>query len=259
MEGVPEAFIIALVLITGLVFGSFVTLASYRLPLDEPIGGGRSRCPSCRTFLGVAALVPVFSWLWQRGKCRYCKTSVSARYPLTEVSQAALFLAVYSAFGISLQSAVVMLFTVCLLIMVVVDFEWRIIPDEVQIAMLLLGVGFHVISGTPAPAVLASFAMGALIGLGLYYGYSRLRGIEMLGFGDVKFLMVAGIWMASITAWPPFLFYAGLLGVLTALFWRLLGKGERFPFGPALAASLLLLLITPAEGLFYWTVQALFR
>ncbi|MBM3617888.1 MAG: prepilin peptidase [Alphaproteobacteria bacterium] len=258
MEGVPEAFIIALVIITGLVFGSFVTLASYRLPLDEPIGGGRSRCPSCKTFLGVAALVPVFSWLFQRGKCRYCEASVSARYPVTEVAQAALFLAVYCVFGISVQSAVVMLFTVCLLIMIVVDFEWRIIPDEVQIAMLLLGVAFHVISGTPATAVLAGFSVGAVIGLGLYYGYSKLRGIEMLGFGDVKFLMVSGIWMASVSPWPPFLFYAGMMGVITAGFWRLFGKGERFPFGPALAASLLLLLLTPAEVLFYWTVQALF-
>lgn len=259
MEGVPEAFIIALVIITGLVFGSFVTLASYRLPRDEPIGGGRSRCPNCRTFLGAAALVPLFSWLWQHGKCRYCKSPVSARYPATEVVQAILFLAVYASFGVTVQAVLLALMTVCLLIMVVVDFEWRIIPDEVQIAMLLLGVAFHVASGTQATSVLAGFAVGAAIGLGLYYGYGKLRGIEMLGFGDVKFLMVAGIWMASVEAWPPFLFYAGMMGILTAGLWRLLGKGERFPFGPALAASLLLVLLTPAVALFFWTVQSLFR
>lgn len=259
MEGVPEAFIIALVVIVGLVFGSFVTLASYRLPRDEPIGGGRSRCPNCRTFLGALALFPVFSWLWQRGKCRYCKHPVSVRYPITELAQALLFLSVYAAFGISAQSVIVMLFTVCLLIMVVVDFEWRIIPDEVQIAMLLLGVAFHVLSGTAINDVLAGFAVGAAIGLGLYYGYGKLRGIEMLGFGDVKFLMVAGIWMASVEAWPPFLFFAGMLGVFTAMLWKWLGKGTHFPFGPALAAALLLLLLTPAKALFFWTVESLFR
>lgn len=250
---------ITLVLAFGLIYGSFVSLASYRLPRDEPISGGRSRCPACGHKLGVAALVPLFSWLWQKGKCRYCRTPISWRYPLTEITQALLFLWVYSQFGLTMAGAVVALLTLVLLIMVVVDLEWKIIPDETQIAMLLLGVAFHITQKTPLQEVLASWALGAAIGFSLYYGYSKLRGVRMLGFGDVKFLMIAGIWLASLTAWVPFLFYAGIFGLFTGLLWRASGKGERFPFGPALVASLLLQLLSPAGALFFWTVSAVYR
>lgn len=254
-----EEWIIALILAFGLIYGSFASMASYRLPRGERIGGGRSHCTACRHPLGVAALVPLFSWLWQKGKCRYCRSPISWRYPLTEVTQALLFLWVYARFGISLEGAVMALFTLILLIAVVVDLEWQIIPDETQIAMLLLGLAFHIAGGTQVVLVLSSFAIGAAVGLSLYYGYSRLRRVRMLGFGDVKFLMVAGVWLASPMDWVPFLFYAGLLGIVTGIFWQAAGKGERFPFGPALAASLLLQLLSPAGALFFWTVSAVYR
>lgn len=256
---IDESIVIALVLIAGVIFGSFVTLASYRIPRDIPIGAGRSRCPSCGTTLGVAALFPVLSWLMQKGKCRYCRTPISLRYPLTECTQALLFLAVYIVYGLTLPSLILALMSVCLLIMIIVDLEWQIIPDEVQIAMLLFGVIFHILSDTAFMDILSGLGLGALIGFGLYYGYGTLRKREMLGFGDVKFLMVAGIWLASGNAWAPFLFYSGILGILTAFLWKILGKGERFPFGPALAISLFILLLTPSEivffqliGGFYW-------
>lgn len=242
----------------GLVFGSFVTLASYRLPRDEPVVNGRSRCPSCKTFLGVAALVPLFSWIFQKGKCRYCKKPVSARYPLTELTQAALFLLVYAVYGVSWQSGILVLFTVCLLIMIVVDFEWMIIPDEVQIAMLVLGCIYHAVMGTAFESVLASAALGLGLGLALHYGYRFLMNKDGLGFGDVKFLLVAGVWLADPLLWPPFLFVSGVWGIVTALVWRVLGKGPRFPFGPALAAALLLSLLVPVRELFYWTMRAIY-
>lgn len=259
MDAVPKGFILALVLVTGLIFGSFVTMASYRLPRDEPIGGGRSRCPSCQKSLGALALIPLFSWLIQRGSCCYCRARISLRYPLTECAQALLFFWVYSALGVSWEAAIVALLSVCLLILFVVDFEWKIIPDEVQIAMLLLGVGYHLLMKTPVTHVLSGFAVGAAIGLGLYYGYSRLRGIEILGFGDVKFLMVAGIWMADVASWPAFLFYAGIFGIFTAVIWRMAGRGARFPFGPALGMSLLITLLTDSTALFFWTVGGIYR
>jgi prepilin signal peptidase PulO-like enzyme (type II secretory pathway) len=255
----PEPFIIALVLITGLVVGSFVTLASYRIPRDLPIGAGRSRCASCGTNLGLAALVPVLSWIFQKGRCRYCRAPISIRYPLTECLQALLFLAVYSVYDLTLPALFLTLMTVCLMLMIVVDIEWQIIPDEVQIAMLLFGSAFHGVSGTPVSSVFSGFASGALLGLVLYYGYGWLRKREMLGFGDVKFLMIAGIWMASVEAWPPFLFYAGLLGIVTGLLWKLLKKGEHFPFGPALAAALLLMLLTPSGVVFFAILSSFYR
>ncbi|MCH2547628.1 MAG: prepilin peptidase [Alphaproteobacteria bacterium] len=257
-EWIPEWFILSLVAVVGLIFGSFVTLASYRLPRDEPIVMGRSRCPSCKNTLGLLALFPLFSWLIQCGKCGYCKAPVSARYPITEAVQALLFIAVYVSQGLTWQAGVLALLSVALLIMVVVDFEWYIIPDEIQITCVILAVLYHWVAATPIDNVLAGAAMGLALGFGLRFGYGWLRKKEGLGWGDVKFLFVAGLWLASIEDWPAFLFYAGMLGVITAVIWRAMGKGERFPFGPALAGALLLTLLTPSTPLFFWTIGRIY-
>lgn len=254
----PEWLILALVALVGLIFGSFVTLVSYRLPRDEPIAPGRSRCPHCGTRLGIPALFPLLSWILQKGCCRYCKTPISVRYPIIELTQAILFLLVYLSLGISWASLAVALLCVALLVMVVVDFEWYIIPDEIQITCTVLAIIYHYIINTPYLSVLTGAAIGMSIGVTLRYGYSLLRHKEGLGMGDVKFLIVSGLWMASALSWAPFLFYAGVWGVITALAWQMLGKGARFPFGPALAASLLMMLLTPAGTLFFWTINRLY-
>lgn len=254
----PEAVIVALIAFFGLAFGSFVTLVSYRLPRDEPVVKGRSRCPSCETRLGVAALVPLVSWLWQRGKCRYCKAGISARYPLTELTMALLFLGIYASRGLTWEALVLALLAVALLVMVVVDFEWYIIPDEVQIACAVLAVAYHWLVGTAWPQVALGLAMGVAIGFSLRFGYGFIMRKEGLGWGDVKFLMVAGLWLAGVMDWPPYLFYAGIWGVVTAVIWRAMGKGEVFPFGPALAASLLMTLLTPSTALFFWTIDSIY-
>src|SRR4051812_8689122 len=91
------------VLFAGLVFGSFVTCASYRLPLEQDIVVKPSYCPHCNARLGFKDLWPVLSWLTNRGKCRHCQVKVSARYPLTELATAALFLLVYAHYGLTGQ------------------------------------------------------------------------------------------------------------------------------------------------------------
>lgn len=249
-----EGWIVAMVLVLGLCFGSFVTLLAYRLPREEPIVRGRSRCPECSTLLGVSALFPLLSWLWQRGKCRYCSTSIHARYPVIELVQALLFLFVYAVHGLSWEALVLALFSVALLVLVVVDFEWYIIPDEVQIAGIILALLYHLAAETEWTMVLGGLAVGLAIGFGLRFGYGWIMRKEGLGWGDVKFLAVSGLWLADTMHWPPFLFYAGVWGVVTAIGWRLAGKGAVFPFGPALAASLFMTLLTPSSALFFWTI-----
>lgn len=257
-EWLPQWFIVTLLALLGLIFGSFVTLVSYRLPRSEPVVAGRSRCPGCNTPLGFLALFPLFSWLLQGGKCRYCKAGISARYPLTELTQALLFLCVYASQGLTWQALVLALLSVALLVMVVVDFEWYIIPDEIQIIGIVLAVAYHWVVGTPITDVAVGAGVGLAIGLGLRFGYGWVRKKEGLGLGDVKFLFVAGLWMASVMDWAPFLFYSGVFGVLTAVIWRAMGKGERFPFGPALAASLMMTLLTPSTPLFFWTIGRIY-
>lgn len=251
----PLDFLRFLVFFTGLAFGSFVTLVSYRLPRGEKMGMQRSRCTSCQKPLGVAALVPLVSWIWQHGKCRYCGAKVHWRYPATELVQGLLFLWVFETHGLALASLWLMALSVALMVMIVVDFEWLIIPDECQIAMAICALGYHYTVGKGVGFALTGGLVGFFATWGFSAVYAWLRKKDVLGFGDVKFLGVAGMWLGWISL-APFLFYGGLIGVLTALVWRILGGGERFPFGPALAAALWISLLTDSEGLFYWTIHA---
>lgn len=242
------------VLFFGLVFGSFVTCASYRLPRGEDVVRKPSHCTACGVTLGFKDLFPVVSWLVAKGKCRHCGTRVHWRYPLIEIACAAAFLFIYLRYGLTPQGVMLALFAVALLIMIVVDFEHYIIPDEIHWALLPLGVAYHYFRGTPFTDAAVSMVLGAAIGLALHHSYRLIRKKEGLGFGDVKFLGVAGLWLGSVMLFPPFLFFSGALGVLTGLFWRFLGLGERFPFGPALAAALFICVAIPEWPALFWAL-----
>lgn len=226
-----------LILLIGLALGSFVTLASYRLPRGEDIVIKPSRCPTCDTKLGFYDLWPVMSWACSKGACRHCKTPISARYPLTELATGAMFTLLYLKFGLTLQGGLLGALWVALMIMIVVDIEHYIIPDALHYVLLPLGLAYQASIGTPWDDVLRGFLLGAGTGLSLHYGYRYLRKKEGLGFGDVKFLAVAGVWL-GLRPLVPFLFFAGVFGVMTGLLWRALKKGPVFPFGPALALAL---------------------
>jgi prepilin signal peptidase PulO-like enzyme (type II secretory pathway) len=246
------------VLFCGLAFGSFVTLASYRLPLEQDIVVKPSRCPKCETPLTFKDLWPVFSWVMSKGKCRHCGAPISARYPLIEIATAAVILLVYSTYGLSPLGIVLALMGVTLMVMIAADIEHYIIPDQVHYALLPLGIAWHWLLGTPARDVVEGLVLGAFTGLALHYGYRWLRKKEGLGFGDVKFLAVAGLWL-TLKPFIPFLFFSGILGIITALIWRCLKRGVLFPFGPALAISLFLCVAYPRFPELFWSLGGLIR
>jgi prepilin signal peptidase PulO-like enzyme (type II secretory pathway) len=239
-------FEIALIVALGLVFGSFVTCMSYRLPRGEDVVKKPSYCPNCDTVLIFKDLWPVASWVFSRGKCNHCAAPVSIRYPLTELATAGLFLLVYLQFGLTLLTAVLCLMAVALMVMIVVDLEHYIIPDSVHVALIPLAFSYHYLIGSAWDEVAISTALMTSLALFLHYGYSAMRGRVMLGFGDVKFFAVAGLWLGLFPL-VPFLFLSGVFGVVLGLVWKKLGKGEVFPFGPALALSLFVCVVFQKE------------
>ncbi len=247
-----------IILLAGLCFGSFITLASYRLPRGEDVIVRPSRCPQCGTKLGVRDLFPVLSWLASRARCRHCQKPVHWRYPATELVTALLFLLAYQRLGIGWPLACVLGLAVGLMVMVVADFEHYIIPDEVHWFLLPLGVAYGIAVERDWTEILSGAGLGLGIGLALCYGYKFLRGREGLGFGDVKFLAVVGTWI-GVLPMVPFLFLSGLLGIATALLWRLLKRGEYYPFGPALAASLFICVLYPEVPAAFWNMGVLVR
>ncbi len=245
----------------GAALGSFMTMATYRLPLDLPIGRTRSRCPACGTSLKARDLFPVLSWVLSRGKCRYCSTRVHVRYPLIELSCAAACVVTYVLMGLSPISLCIMVLLLGIIAIFITDFEHRIILDEVQIVLFFMGVLYGMANAVPLPHVFAMAAVGIAIGLTLKYGFLFLMNKDGLGLGDVKFLAVVGAWLASgaldFTAFVPFLFYSGILGIVTSLAWKLVSKDEHFPFGPALALSLLVCVLWPESVAAFFTLYGI--
>ena len=234
-----------LVVAAGLAFGSFITCASYRLPLAIDVVRRPSFCPTCEARLGFWDLVPVFSWVFARGKCRYCACKISARYPLIEVVTAAIFVALYAGYGLTPQGFILAGMAVALLIMIVADLEHYIIPDSVHLLLAPLAIAYRLAADSLSLDIVWSFGLLSALALLLHYGYGALRGRDVLGFGDVKFFAVAGLWLDA-GAIPVFLLLSGVLGVVLGLVWqKILGRGQLFPFAPALAIALFLCVIFP--------------
>ena len=237
--------------VLGLLFGSFASLAAWRLPRGGQIFSGRSQCPHCRRSLGAKHLVPVISYLLSAGKCRHCGAPIGARYPLIELSCALLAYLAYAAAGPGLEAVLLGLLGVGLVIITAVDLEHQIIPDQALLALGGLGVLYWAMPGNGSGEWLNA-ALGAGAGFAiaatLAAVFRRFKGRESLGFGDVKFFAVAGLWV-GLGALADFMLLAGLAGILFAVAWRWRGKGEIFPFGPALAFSLYCNAVLAVAGL----------
>ena len=240
-------FELIIITVLGLSFGSLITLLSWRIPRGEAICNTRSKCPNCKMTLGVRDLFPLLSWVFSKGKCRGCNVKIHWRYPLTEIFTATIFLAIYFQYGLGFGGLFLGIFAVLLITMFIIDFEHYIIPDSLQWAMGLLGSAYSLgyLELSPASLIVSSF-FGLAIGLSLKYGFIYLRKKDGLGMGDVKFLFVAGLWI-SVADFIPLMFFAGVFGIITAIIWRILGFGERFPFAPALGASVFVMLLYPVS------------
>jgi len=242
-----------LYIIFGLLFGSFATMASYRIPRGEDLVFKPSHCPKCDHKLGFLDLFPVLSWVINLGKCRYCKAKISARYPLTELLMASLFAIIYLKLGVGLASLSMLGLAVCLVIMIVTDLEHRIIPDEIQIAILVLGIIYRYALDSEISQYFSGTLFGLVFALALRYGFYLWKKRDGLGMGDVKFFAASGMFL-DIKLFMPFLFFSGIFGIVFSYFWKKMGGEEEFPFGPSLAVSMLACILFPeyTVQLFYY-------
>ncbi|MFN3827213.1 MAG: prepilin peptidase [Micavibrio sp.] len=237
----------------GLCLGSFATAIASRIPLgkswifSKDKGAERSACVHCHHGLGVLDLIPLFSWLFLRGRCRYCQVRIGVRYPLTECAALLMTLMAYYSWGFSGQGLLVILAIPFLLAMLMIDWEHMILPDQLQIIVLVLG-GLFWGAGVGEYFSLSDL-LGQIMVMALYAGpiflmgwmISRLKKVEALGFGDVKFMAIAGLWL-GISALPLFFVLTGVMGIVFSIFWKFRTGVQRFPFGPALITSFFIVL-----------------
>lgn len=230
----------------GLVFGSFITALSYRLPRGESIARGRSHCPACGHVLGAADLVPVVSWAVHGGACRHCRAKISWRYPAIELTSAALFVGAGVLAKDLVHLALLLAMTPVMLALAVIDLEHRRLPNSLVLLLAALAMTWraagdgHYLEG----ALLAT--LSTALGLVLDALYRARTGRAGLGGGDVKLLAVVGLAL-PVEAFLMTLGVAGLLGVLIGGAARLRRGAAEFAFAPEILAALWIGLVAGAD------------
>lgn len=238
--------------VLGLLVGSFANVVIHRIPAGGSVVAPPSSCPSCRTLIGPRDNVPVVSWILLRGRCRHCRTRISARYPLVELAVAAAFGVVGASVGLSLALPGFLLYAWTLVVIAVIDAETRRIPNRLTYtltpALAVLLIGAALLQGDPGLAVRTLLGgLAAFAGL-LVLALISPRG---MGMGDVKLAAFIGLGLGYLS-WGHVLlgvFGAFLLGGVVAialLAVRLRGRKDQLPFGPYLAVAALLTVVAGA-------------
>jgi len=216
-----------LVFIFGTMIGSFLNVVIYRIPKGESIAFPASKCQSCQTPLKWWHNIPLFSWLFLRGKCYFCQEKISAQYPIVELLTGIIFVILYFKLGLVWYLPFVAATFAALLALVMIDFEYMAVPDNVNFAALI----FALIQPDFLMGLLyAAIAAGGLYLIGLLSSFIAKR--EAMGGADV---IVAGT-MGALLGFPNFfvaIFLSALLAMIPALIWR--EKGV--PFVPFLALA----------------------
>lgn len=284
-SGLSAAVVLGFSLAFGLVVGSFLNVVIHRLPRGESVAWPGSRCPRCGTPIRARDNVPVLSFLWLRGRCRHCAAPIAWRYPLLELSCGLLFTAVAWRYGWSLAALGWMVFSALLLAAAAIDFEHQIIPDEISLGGLALGLlvvpalAWHA-GGAPL-AALGEAALGGLLGGGMLwsvgFAHARLSAafgrrfahwpgddeplprpgsldywtwFPGLGFGDVKLLAMIGVWLGPVGVVQTIL-AAAVAGLVLGLGFALVRRRFDAPFGfaPAIAVGAFLMVMLPGPWL----------
>lgn len=218
---IPPAFLYVIIGVLGAIIGSFLNVVIHRLPLEESIVFPNSRCPSCGAVIAFYDNVPLVSYVALWGRCRACKTGISARYPTVELLTALLFVAVAWRDGLTPALLFDLIFVSALIALVFIDAEHMILPN----AITYPGIAFALVARLVLPYLMgrpyfddldglmqglfsdwplwAASLLGALIGALLGGGslwlmgwtWEKLRGIEAMGLGDVKMMFMVGAYV----------------------------------------------------------------
>ncbi len=243
----------AIVILLGLIFGSFLNVVIARLPHGKSVVKPRSACPKCSTPIAWYDNFPVLSYLILRGKCRKCSNPISFRYVMVELITALLFIAVKQRFGLGwLLLARDFPLILILVAVTFIDLEHRIIPDELSLGGLVLGLA----TSWWVPGLgLISSVIGAALGFIMFYAvawfYQWRTGSSGLGGGDIKLLAMLGAFLGPMGVMVTVL-VSSILGSVIGIAWALMSRQKSvmkvsIPYGPFLVIG----------GLYYYLLGTL--
>lgn len=230
--------------IFGTIFGSFYNVVGDRLPEGKSIVKPSSHCPKCGHKLTPLELIPIFSFLLQKGKCKNCSSKIPIMHPLFEFVSGLLFMLAYVSFKLTPELLIALTFISILLIIFVSDIEYMIIPDEVLIiGLVMLAIEKIFIFGLAN--VLYSLLDGVICFIIMYllkkFGDFLFKK-ESMGGGDIKLLFVFGF----VLGWPMAIisiFIGSIIGLPISLIVIAKNSSHEIPFGPLLSLGALIIFL----------------
>lgn len=237
-----ELYYTTVLFIFGTIFGSFFNVVGSRLPEGESIVSPPSHCTNCNHRLTWKELIPIFSFLLQGGKCVNCKQKISWFHPIYEFTTGILFACSYRIFGFSMELLVALTFISILMILIVSDYYYMVIPDQVLIVgIILIMLEVFITSGLKELLFdivngLISFVIMYLIKL---FGDAIFKK-ESMGGGDIKLLFLVGFVLGAPVAIIS-IFFASFIALPISLMILYRNKTNIIPFGPFLSVSAMIL------------------
>ena len=245
----------------GACIGSFLNVVIYRIPAKVSLIHPPSRCPQCRHQLGITENIPVFGWLWLKGRCRWCKAKISSRYPIVETVTGLMFVLIFWRFGYSFETIGYCAFLSWLLSLSMIDLDTMTLPSSLTKSGLVLGLVFQGIVGwqaaqeqgvlkntplwyTASPHIANKLMFGiggAALGIWLIEIIALIglvmMGQQAMGDADSKLMATIGAWVGWKYVFLSSFIACGLGSIIGggAIALGIIGKKQPIPFGPFLS------------------------
>ncbi len=240
------------VFILGALWGSFCNVCIYRLPLDQSVVTGRSKCTKCKKQINWYDNIPFFSFILLKGKCRCCKSVISFQYFLVEAIAAISFLFVFFVFGLTTTTLLFFILIISFIIIFFIDLKHFIIPNQITYGLMVIG---FIKSFDPSlnrsifPDYIHSLVGGvfgySIIWLLIFF-YKKFKNKDGMGLGDAKLLSALGFWFGWISI-PFILIFSSLTALgfsLPSLIRKSKNLSTEIPFGPHLVIGCIIYILS---------------
>jgi leader peptidase (prepilin peptidase)/N-methyltransferase len=244
-------FFLLTVFALGAIIGSFLNVVIYRYPREESVVFPPSHCPHCATNIKPYDNVPIFAWLWLRGRCRACRGPIDARYPLVELANALFYVAVFQRTGLTIGFLPIAALVSMTIVLIYIDLDIQILPDVIDLPGVAIGLligATHMGALYPElmlSATLLDSVAGALAGGGTLLAiallYKLVRKVEGMGLGDVKMMAMLGATLGWMPIFPLLVLASvgGTLAGIVVAVKSAKGMQVALPFGVFLGLAFL--------------------
>lgn len=229
-----------IIFLTGIIIGSFLNVCIYRIPIKKSIVYPSSNCPKCNVYLKWYDLIPILSYVFQKGRCRYCEEIISSQYPLVEALNGLLYMIFYIKFGLTMEFIFYAILSSVLVIISFIDFEYGLIPKSLNILIFILTVLYKILGyllyNTSLNLINSLFGLIISSGIFLIIIIVSKGG---LGGGDMKLIGVLGFALGIkkilLNIVLSFIFGGIISGILLLL--KIKGRKDRIAFGPFISIA----------------------